>query len=226
MVKSSSGQRITKLNVFIVDRYLWDIVLLKIQMSILSNLERKLNGIHPTYCSWVWIVLKSINHLKKIADQPEDDILQLGSCPLHTTHNAFRNGTFELNFDFDQFAIDAHSLSELLSARREDYSSMRQITEPLTEYTLKHMPACCLTLKYVTVRLLDPWDNLSEYYLKYLPGQSYFKYVIKETLRYKRIKEVLKDSILQSYLALLAFAGHVFEGFLVKFQSVFGDFQP
>ena len=88
------------------------------------------------------------------------------------------------------------------------------------------MPACCLTLKYVTVRLLDPWDNLSEYYLKYLPGQSYFKYVIKETLRYKRIKEVLKDSILQSYLALLAFAGHAFEGFLVKFQSVFGDFQP
>ena len=34
---------------------------------------------------------------KKIADQPEDDILQLSSCPLHTTHNAFRNGTLELN---------------------------------------------------------------------------------------------------------------------------------
>ena len=47
------------------------------------------------------------------------------------------------------------------------------------------MPTHWLTLKYVVVRLLDPWENLSEYFLRFLPGQSNFKREIKETQQYK-----------------------------------------
>ena len=55
--------------------------------------------------------------------------------------------------------------------------------------------------------------------IRFLPVQSNFKREVKETQQYNRIKQVLKDSISQSYPAFLAFAGHIFEGFVLKFQS-------
>ena len=61
-----SGQKITQLKVLTVDLYLWDVVLLKILLNILSNLEDKWNEIHRAYRSWIWMVQTLINHLKKI----------------------------------------------------------------------------------------------------------------------------------------------------------------
>ena len=47
-------------------------------------------------------------------------ILNIGSCCLHKVYNAFRNALKQINCDFDQFAINIHSLFKLSSTRREE----------------------------------------------------------------------------------------------------------
>lgn len=94
----------------------------------------------------------------------------------------------------------------------ENVRLLLHVWDNRSSYTiyLKTMPTHWLTLKYVVVRLLHQWENLSEYFLRFLPGQSNFKRDIKETQQYKWIKEVLKDIPSQSHLAFLAFSGHIF----------------
>ena len=83
----------------------------------------------------------------------------------------------------------------------------------------KHCHTRWLSLKFVTAWLLEQWENLTEYFLKFLPKQKIFKGTIKETSRYKRIIEVIQSDLAQHYLAFCAFSSQDFEKFLLKFQS-------
>ena len=85
--------------------------------------------------------------------------------------------------------------------------------------TKKHCHTRWLSLKFVTAWLLEQWENLTEYFLKFLPKQKIFKGTIKETSRYKRIIEVIQSDLAQHYLAFCAFSSQDFEEFLLKFQS-------
>ena len=62
--------------------------------------------------------------------------LNIGTCPLHIVHNAFRKGVSSLVCNVDQFAIDIHFFFKLSAARRADYKSMAKIN--VVKYALKH----------------------------------------------------------------------------------------
>ena len=99
-----------------------------------------------------------------------------------------------------------------------------QITEVVGKYAKKtnkkkHCHTRWLSLKFVAAWLLEQWENLTEYFLKFLPKQKIFKGTIKETSRYKRIIEVIQSDLAQHYLAFCAFSSQDFEKFLLKFQS-------
>ena len=54
------------------------------------------------------------------------------------------------------------------SARREDYRSLSSLTNVAAEYA-KKTSIRWLSMKYVAVRILEQYDNLKEYFLKFLP---------------------------------------------------------
>ena len=121
--------------------------------------------------------------------------LDIGTCPLHTIHKGFSKGVKVIDFDLEQFIVDISSFFKLSGARREDYSKLEEITELPPHFFLKHSSTRWVTLKKVTVRILEQWANLTEYFLKFIPKQPNFKSKngLKENKRYQRIKEKLED---------------------------------
>ena len=67
-----------------------------------------------------------------------------------------------------------------------------QTTEVVGKYAKKHCSTRWLSLKFVFVRLLEQWEDLTEYFLKFFPKEKNFKGTIKETSRCKRIIDVIQ----------------------------------
>ena len=75
-------------------------------------------------------------------------------------------------------------------------------------------------MKYVSVRVLEQYDNLTEYFLNFLPkNDKSFKSSIATTARYQRIKAALTDNFTEAYVSFCAFAANEFEKFLLPFQG-------
>ena len=119
----------------------------------------------------------------------------------------------------DKSFSDIHFFFKLSSARREDYASLVSVTNVVAEYAKKHVETRWLTMKYVALRIVEQWDNLTEYFLKFLPKQKNFKSTIMKTERYQRISESVKDPLNLCYTSFCAFATIDFESFLLPFQS-------
>ena len=145
-----------------------------------------------------------------------DTFFKLETCSLHPVHTAFRKRIKELSLVLDKFFNDIHFFFKLLSARREGYTPLVSIPNVVAEYAKKHAETCWLTMKYVALRIVEQWDNLTEYFLKFLPKQKNFKGTIMKTERYQRISESLKDTL---NLCYTSFAINDFESFLLPFQS-------
>ena len=74
-------------------------------------------------------------------------------------------------------------------------------------------------MKYVAVRILEQYDNIKEYFLKFLPKEKSFKYHIKPAEQYKRSENASKDHPTEGYKAFCAFYAGDVESFLLPFQS-------
>ena len=70
---------------------------------------------------------------------------------------------------------------KLSSARSEDYASLDSMTEIAVQYAKQHTEIRWLSMKSVAVRLLEQYDNIKEYFLKFLPKVKSFKYHITPT---------------------------------------------
>ena len=73
-------------------------------------------------------------------------------------------------------------------------------------------------MKQVVARVIEKWDNLTEYFLKFFPKQKDPFRKIKKTARYQRITEALEDSITLVYMSFCAFIVRDFEMLVVPFQ--------
>ena len=70
----------------------------------------------------------------------------------------------------------------------------------------------------VGVRCLEQWQNLLEYFLKFLPTTSVFKTSVMNTDCYKRLKERFQCKNSEAYLSFMSFVTQDFETFLRRFQ--------
>ena len=145
--------------------------------------------------------------------------LKLGSCSLHVTHNAFRKGINAFGFDVETFVSDTSYFFKLSPARRQDYKLMELFTAIEAKYALKHTSTQWLSMKNPVLRILEQWENINEYFLKYLPKQDNFNSQIKSSSRYKRIVTFLKNPTSKAELCFIAFVAHDFEDYLSKMQT-------
>ena len=96
---------------------------------------------------------------------------------------------------------------------------MQLITEIEAKFALRHVIARWLSMKYPVLRLLEQWENINEYFLKYIPTTDNYKKLIKTNARYERIIVFLRKSTSKADLCFIAFVSHDFEEFLTKMQS-------
>ena len=95
--------------------------------------------------------------------------LNVGTCSIHITSNAFLGGIKCLkdNVNVDQFAIDLHLFFKLSAARREDYRGVSELKDVTTHYVIKYCHTRWLSLDKLLVRNVEQYENLKEYFLKH-----------------------------------------------------------
>ena len=59
-------------------------------------------------------------------DNPEfTGLVDLGSCSIHTIHNAFGKGLGKCGKEIEQLCMDLHALFKYSAARREDFREVQ-----------------------------------------------------------------------------------------------------
>ena len=97
---------------------------------------------------------------------------------------------------------------------------MQEFTDVISHFIRKLSSTRWVTLRKIRVKVLEQHQNLREYFLKFLPKTSTFKSTVRDTERYKRIKEVLGNETSVPYIAFIAFIANDFKIFLKTFQSM------
>ena len=110
-------------------------------------------------------LLKSSPNIKSM----DTTILSIGTYPRHIVHNAFRAGVNALNFNIDSFIIDVNFFFKLSAARRADFKQMQGFTNVISHFIQKHSSTRWVTLRRICVKVLEQYQNLREYFLKFLP---------------------------------------------------------
>ena len=137
--------------------------------------------------------------------ETKSTFLNIGTCPLHILHNAFRKGISSLACNVDQFFCRHPILFKQSATCRADYKTTAKITDVVAEYALKHSTTRWVTLRKVLVRLIEQYDNLKKYFLTFLPITSSFKANVGKGKQYERICESLNDDSTLCYLSFVAY---------------------
>ena len=157
---------------------------------------------------------------KHLRDNLDKSFLNLGTCSLHPAHTDFRRGITSMSFDLGQFFMDIHFFFNLSNARREDYRRLHLLTDTSDKFVIRHVETRWLLMKQVAVRVVEQWDNLTEYFLKFLTKQKDDTFrKIKKTARYQRIAKALEDSVTLAYVSFCDFIARDFKMLLLPFQS-------
>ena len=154
--------------------------------------------------------LKSYNEMNK-------SFINVGTCPLHIVHKSFQKAITTFDFNFDEFFCNIHFFFKLSCGRREDLKDMKNITNISVQSALCHVETRWLSIKRVAVRIINQWENLCQYFLKFLPMQKTFKQTVKKAIRYQSIKNALESDSTRIYLSFLVFTAS-FENFLLTCQ--------
>ena len=151
-------------------------------------------------------------------DNPEfTGLVDLGSCSIHTIHNAFGKGLEKCGKEIEQLCMDLHALFKYSAARREDFREVQiEMDLDLTNF-LQHTVVRWLSIGPAVKRILEQWEAVPQFLTdlakdpKKLPRSINFKRVhmminAKEKMVTRVLLEFLNDVI------------PVFEQFLLLFQ--------
>ena len=183
-----------------------------VRLELKLMLQNGMNG--PSVNLKFEDLLKSSPQMKCL----DTTILSIGTFPLHVVHNAFRACINALKFSIDSFVTDVDFFLKLPAARRADYKHMQEFTEVIFHFIQKHSSSRWVTLWRICVQVSEQHQKLEQYFLKLLPKISTFKSTVRDTERYKTIKEVLENETSVPYIAFIAFVANHFEILLKIFQ--------
>lgn len=85
--------------------------------------------------------------------------------------------------------------------------------DTLDKFVIKYAETRQLSMKQVAVRVVEQWDNLTEYFLKFLPKQKDTFRKINENCKVPEMAEALEDSITSAYVSFCAFIAQDFKCF-------------
>lgn len=136
-------------------------------------------------------------------------LVSVGSCGLHTLHNAFKAGF--LIWNLDKLLKAMHQVFHQVPARREDY-------ERVTKPTLFPKPFCghrWLENLPVVERALEVWPSLLLYvdavHKKMLPNPK--------TASFDTIEAAIKDPLTTAKMQFFMSVARTFHPFMKKYQT-------
>ena len=145
-------------------------------------------------------------------DNPEfTGLVDLGSCSIHTIHNAFGKGLEKCGKEIEQLCMDLHA------ARREDFREVQiEMDLDLTNF-LQHTVVRWLSIGPAVKRILEQWEAVTQFVTDLAKDAK----KLKRSINFKRVHMMLNAKEKMVTRVLLEFLNDVipvFEQFLQLFQ--------
>ena len=115
-------------------------------------------------------VMKALQ--KKAIQDISKDIVDIGTCNIHKTHNAFSTAFEAFDSSVEILGLEVFKCFKYSAAKREDYELAQAKVKVTTHFFLRHVESRWTTLEYVVVSLAEHLPALKQYFLKDLPDKE------------------------------------------------------
>jgi hypothetical protein len=145
-------------------------------------------------------------------------LIHIGSCPLHLIHNSFKTGVDGTNWSIEEFLNNLAFWFSHSPSRREDYLNLaKNLSNNIGKFSFRFIITRWLDAGPTTSRVIDQWNNLKEYFLKFLPINDK---ISLNNQRYIQIKTIFQTNLTLIRLNFLVFLYHnIYEQILKWFQQ-------
>ncbi|XP_063216597.1 uncharacterized protein LOC134527657 [Bacillus rossius redtenbacheri] len=143
-------------------------------------------------------------------------LVNIGTCSIHTLHNAFLSGLDKLGEDVADLVMAVHDFFDGWPSRCEDYLQIQDDLSVPKHSFIKHVPSRWLTLEGAASRLIEQWEALKKYFLSYVPKK---RNSLGKSNNYKRILSLLKKPTIKAELLFVCSSARVFTRFTGAFQK-------
>lgn len=192
--------------------------LFKYLIKALDEHQLSLKNVLMVACDGPNVNKKVIRCFKeKRKELKQKQIIDIGSCPLHTVHNAFLKGLENLEIDVSDFIVKVYYYFHKRDLRVEDFEKVQVELKLPTHRFIKHTSTRWLTIGPAADRLIEQFAALEHYFFKLVPK----KY--QDTLGrqcYKDIVMYLKNNLLKPILCFVVYISDIFtREFTLLFQK-------
>lgn len=145
----------------------------------------------------------------------EKGLIDIGFCNIHVIHNAFLKGLEELGCDASDFIISIYYYFKDWPSRWEDFTIIQNQKGLPNLHFVKHVSSRWLTMEQAACRVLQQWDAIIEYFLKFLPSKQA---KVINTITCKKIVNFLRKRTIKIELMFICSSSSLFTKFTGLFQ--------
>ena len=136
-------------------------------------------------------VNKTIFHkLNKLIKEDHSDfpgLVDLGTCTIHTVHNAFNKGMEQYGKEVDQLCLDLHTLFKYSAARWEDFKGVQVEMNLETHNFQQHTEVHWLSTGPAIKRILEQWEAICHFISELAKEHK----TIPKSINFKRVYSML-----------------------------------
>lgn len=152
---------------------------------------------------------------KKVARLINDQILHcrskslinIGTCSIHTIHNAFLKGIDKYGENSEQLIISIYYYFKGWPTRWEEFENILEKFKLPVRRFIKHVPSRWLTLHDSANRVLENWSAVEYYFLKFIPQQ---KSSVSTTNSYTKIRDILSIITIKCEIIFIQSSAKIF----------------
>ena len=106
---------------------------------------------------------------EKLKELKYKNMIDIGSCDIHSMHNAFLKGLESMSVDVSDFIFQIHHFFIKEDSRYTEYEKIQEDLKLPSHRSIVHVPSRWLTIGQSAERLLEQFPGLTEYFLKFIP---------------------------------------------------------
>lgn len=143
-------------------------------------------------------------------------LLEIGSCNIHISHNAFLKGLQEYGSDVQDFVLDLYYFFHGWPQREEDFQMIQdQLGLPKHKF-IKHVTSRWLTLSDAAQRIIEQWLAIKKYFSNFIPSK---RRDLTKTKRYQSICQSLSDQTFKPRILFVISSANSFKSLNTFLQT-------
>lgn len=149
----------------------------------------------------------------QLLDERKKSLLNIGTCNIHTLHNAFQKGIEELGTYASELIIAVYYFFKGWPLRLEDFEKVQAELRLPTNSFIKHVSSRWLTLEESANRIIQQWPALVKYFTSFVPKK---RAALTKTPSYGRIMKFLNNPTMKAEVLFVASSARIFTRFTGK----------